>query len=396
MGMNGIVKRIRVGPRGVTVGVLGLAIVSLMLSGCSSESESGGSTSSVFPMVEASGTAGIRPAFTTCGEDQLETVWTTNGSSEAIGTVAVSNDEDYLYLVYSMNAGWAMTRWGRVHVGVDSADYPQFEDLRPMLSAFSYRVNNGGPYSEYTLEIPFTDLGLEHGDCGMTFYIFAYTYADPVSGPDRKAWASTDMNETESPETMYYIEYQIQCCEGWIGGEFRTQSQGGWGTVCHGQNPGCYRDGDGETYGFDVAFPDGLVIGCGDGHTIMFTDSEAVQEFIPTGGKPGSLGADYVNPTDGTEAGVLASQTLALALTLGFDASDPDFGSSEVLLADLVICNTDTDFDGWSVQSLLDEANIVLGGCESDYAPGEIVDVLTMVNENYVDGRVDLGFLCVD
>jgi hypothetical protein len=394
--MDGIVKGIGAGPRAVTLGVLGLAVVLLSVAGCSSQSgsEQSSQAASLFGTVEASGTAGIRSVFTICGDPQLETVWTTTNGSADIGTLAVSNDEDYLYLEYSMNAGWVMTKWGRVHVGVDSSDYPVKGDGNPDLSLFSYRLDSGGPYTEYTLEIPFTDLGLEHGDCGMAFYIFAYSWAKPNGGRARKAWASTDMNETESPETMYYIEYQIQCCEGWIGGEFRTQSQGGWGTVCHGQNPGCYRDGDGETHGFDVAFPGGLVIGCETGYTMAFTSSAAVQEFIPTGGKPGPLQNDYVDPTDKTEAGVLASQTLALALTLGFDASDPDFGSSEILLADLVLCNTDTDFDGWTVGALFDEANIVLGGCESECAPGEIADALVMVNENYVDGKVDLGFLC--
>ena len=87
---------------------------------------------------------------------------------------------------------------------------------------------------------------------------------------------------------------------------------------------------------------------------------------------------------------------LALALTLGFDSTDLDFGSSEELLADLVISNTGTAFDGWTVEALFDEANVVLGGCESEYRPGEIADALAMVNENYADGKVDLGFLCAD
>jgi hypothetical protein len=290
---------------------------------------------------------------------------------------------------------------GRLHASLlDATDYPHFEDLTPMLSAFSYRFDapSGSAYETETIPIPFTDLELEHGDCGMTIYLFAWAKVGLVNGGPptgiRFAWASEDRNQTVSPQTMYYIEYDIQCCEGWGSGEFRTQSQGGWGTVCHGQNPGCYRDGDGETHGFDVAFPDDLVIGCETGYTMTFTSSGAVQEFIPTGGKPGPLQNNYVNPTEKTEAGVLASQTLALALSLGFDASDPDFGSSEILLADLVLCDTDTDFDGWTVGALFDEANIVLGGCESPYEPGEIADALTMVNENYVDGKVDLGFLC--
>jgi len=399
MRIKGRVKRTTLSSpgTGLALGIVGLLVVSLAISGCSSKSESQQSSqsgSTEFLQVEASATAGIKPTFTICGDPQVETVWA-NQTIDA-GALSVTNDLDYLYLEYGTTDSWGMLK-GRVHVGlIDAADYPQFGDLKPMLSEFVYRIDApvGEVYEEYTLPIPFTDLGLPHGACGQTLYIFAWGYMaqmDEGGGiiSNKVAWAGTDRNQTVSPQWMYYIEYQVQCCGGGIVGEFRTQSQGGWGTVCHGENPGCYRD-----EWFDTAFPDGLIIGCNDGHTMTFTSSEAVQEFVPTGGKPGALQFDYVDPTDKTEAGVLASQTLALALTLGFDAADPDFGSSADLLEDQIICDTETDFDGWSVRDLLDEANIVLGGCESPYQPGEIAEALTIVNENYVDGEVVLGFLC--
>src|SRR5262249_20373263 len=43
-------------------------------------------------------------------------------------------------------------------------------------------------------------------------------------------------------------------------GDFETFTQGGWGAICHGGNPGCLRDAH-----FDEVFPDGLVLGDPDG-----------------------------------------------------------------------------------------------------------------------------------
>lgn len=398
MRMKGTVKRIKLSPPGVAA--LGLVVVALVMTGCGSDRDWWEYVVDPFDMfsVPASETDGIEPTFTTCGEHQVETLWAA-GTTD-VGIVTVANDCNYLYVKYSMAADWRILK-GRVHVGADVTDYPKQPDLTPLLAEFDYGFDapEGEAFEQYTVEIPFTDLGLEHGDCGTPFYVFAWGYVAEIDDgggviTETAAWAGTGMNQTESPQWMYYIEYQLQCCDQWVGCEFRTQSQGGWGTVCHGQNPGCYRD-----EWFDIAFPEGdgyLTIGCGDGYTMTFTSSQAVQEFLPSGGKPGPLEFNYVNPTGKTEAGVLASQVLALALTLGFDSTDPDFCSSEELLVDLVICNTGTAFDCWAVGDLFDEANVVLGGCESEYRPGEIADALAMVNENYVDGKVDLGFLCAD
>jgi FkbM family methyltransferase len=49
---------------------------------------------------------------------------------------------------------------------------------------------------------------------------------------------------------------QSDNCEG----QFTTFTQGGYGTSCNGNNPGCYRDAN-----FAGAFPNGLVIGTHDG-----------------------------------------------------------------------------------------------------------------------------------
>jgi hypothetical protein len=80
-----------------------------------------------------------------------------------------------------------------------------------------------------------------------------------------------------------------------------------------------------------------------------------------------------------------------LTLSLAFDNNDPDFGDSDGYLGKLVIDNGG-EFDGWTVDALLAEANIVLGGGESQFTPSEMTDILTMINEYFVDGILSADY----
>jgi len=169
-------------------------------------------------------------------------------------------------------------------------------------------------------------------------------------------------------------------------GGFRTQTQGGWGTRCNGNNPGCFRDAN-----FDTCFPGGLQIGCEPGNSILLTSSKAVQDFLPQGKKAKALTQDYVNPT--SKITVLAGQVAALSLSVGFDLCVPGFGENSGNLADLVVIDNGSDCFGMTVQQVLDEGNKILGGCDSAFSASEINDCLSKINENYVDGKNDNGFL---
>jgi hypothetical protein len=394
---------------GFGLGILGVVLVSLAMAGCSSGSGgdagvSSGSTASTLGLlsVEASGTAGIVPANARCGERQIEDVWAR--TDVLVGTVEVSNDLDYLYLKFEISEDleeeWGMLQ-GFVQVGEDNTDYPQNGNSNPRVWEFDHHY--GAPpdvvVKEFTLPIEFSAIGLDHGACGMTVYVFAMAQVTELNGdpsPER-SWASSDQTETAAPgyPQMYYFEYEVRCCA-WYDNEsdFTTHGQGGWGTVCHGWNPGCYRDDR-----FDIAFPDGVMIGSdecdgSDGFTMTFTSSEAIEIYLPNGGRPSPLENDYLDPAERTEAGVLASQVLALTLNLGFDEVDENFSSSDELLGDQVICNTGTAFDGWTLAALLEEANWLLAGCESEYGPGEIAEAVEIMNENYSDGAGDMGYIC--
>ncbi len=180
------------------------------------------------------------------------------------------------------------------------------------------------------------------------------------------------------------VDFVIDCAKEHEECQLRTQTQGGWGSPANGNNPGAYRNAN-----FASAFPMGLTIGCTN--TLSLTNAAAVDAFLPSGSTARALNAgNMVNPGN-TYKNVLAGQLVAATLSVGFDAYDPDFGASSGLLGDATI-NSGT-FAGWTVNQLLQEANNFIGGCASSYTASQLNSALSMVNENFVDGTTNNGFL---
>ena len=169
--------------------------------------------------------------------------------------------------------------------------------------------------------------------------------------------------------------------------DHRTQTPGGWGAPAAGNNPGTIRDAH-----FDAVFPNGLVVGCAAGYSITLTSAQAVEDFLPSGGKPRVLDQDYVDPGKKDLKNTLASHIVALKLSSEMDHYLPDFGGAEYLLCDLILC--EGKFAGKKVQQLLNQANKTLGGCPSNFTLEEAIDIISSINENFVDGEIDNGVLC--
>lgn len=161
-------------------------------------------------------------------------------------------------------------------------------------------------------------------------------------------------------------------------GTWRTQTQGGWGSPANGNNPGVYRNAN-----FDGAFPEGLVVGCADGFNLTLTSASAVQAFLPSGGQPAALTADLENPTG--NQGSFAGNLTALALSLGFDAYDPEFSDSDFALANLVIHSG--TFEGLTVGELFVLASDVFGGCNTDYTPSQLNSAVDAINNAFSGGN---------
>lgn len=175
-----------------------------------------------------------------------------------------------------------------------------------------------------------------------------------------------------------------------LAGLFRTQTQGGWGTKAHGNNLGVYRDAN-----FDAVFPTDLLIGVGpipNFGSASFTTSAAIEDFLPAKRTPAVLDENYIDPLT-TSGGILAGQTVALTLNVYFDYYDPGFSVSTTNLKDLVVADATSTCYGMTVERVLFEANQVLAGMPTQFTAREINDCVAAINENFVDGETDLGFL---
>ena len=169
-------------------------------------------------------------------------------------------------------------------------------------------------------------------------------------------------------------------------GQFRTQTPGGWGAPANGNNSGMFRD-----VNFDLAFPNTLVVGCET--TLTLTSPSDVESFLPSGGIPSILFENLTNP-DGYENS-LAGHLVAITLTLRFDELFEGFGESEQLLKNQIFIGG--PFNGWRIEDIVITANEVFGGCNTTYSPSQMVETLSSINENYVDGEIDNGdVLCTD
>lgn len=164
---------------------------------------------------------------------------------------------------------------------------------------------------------------------------------------------------------------------------FHTHTQGGWGTSCAGNNPGCYRDSH-----FAAAFPDGLVVGC-DVHAATLLNSAAVERALPAGGTPRALLPEEETTYDGSDADptvntVFFGQVIALALNVAFDAND-DFKQNDdpTPLGELVIVDPASACLGMSVASVLAEANLALGACPSQLSPADLTACAALINESF-------------
>jgi len=170
-------------------------------------------------------------------------------------------------------------------------------------------------------------------------------------------------------------------------GQFRTQSQGGWGTSPYGNNAGAYLRSH-----FSAAFPAGMTIGCdGHGYSVYFSSAKAITEFLPASGTASVLTINAADPRARSIRNVLVGHVTALALNIGFDSFDWDFSPADEQLGNLQILSG--PFAGKSVSEFLSIANGVLGGCNTEYSVDVVNQTASAINANFLDGRTNGGFL---
>ncbi len=307
------------------------------------------------------------------------------------GTIEITNDQDFVIVkINSTNAG--------MYLGKATISYGSEQDVIDDLTFWWSWTPCDGPVAyDYrktwtpltttsdTIRIPASNFQAD--GC---IWLSVNVELNGDHGTLGCAYASPYDNHIGSAQYQSAFKYCRQECP--PTGEcdtLRTQTPGGWGAEPNGNNPGTYLHKN-----FATAFPTGLAVGCyPDNYYVRVTSAQAITDLLPTGGKAEALKANYTNPA--AIKNVLVGHLIALSLSVGFDVSDADFGKGGVPLGNMVISSG--AFKGWTVTNFLAEANKVLGGCSTAYKIEDVLSTATAINENYVDGKVDKGYLnCPD
>lgn len=172
-----------------------------------------------------------------------------------------------------------------------------------------------------------------------------------------------------------------------------SYSQGGWGSVPHGSNPGSYL-----TNNFSTLYPNGITLG-GDGSgagqyrmtftsALAITGSKKVAGYLPAGGTAAALTQNYNNPTD-TRAGVFGGQVLALRISVDFSAAGNIAwtpAGTAMHLGDVKYHNPGGCENGNSISTILADANTLLGGgTVAGCSISQMESILDLINSTTFD-----------
>jgi hypothetical protein len=325
---------------------------------------------------------------TECGTPVVKSLLD-HGGVITFGSVTISNDENNTYVtITSTLADYAITRI--------AAAYGDLDHVTTALTVpdFFYSACEGPNTTEYLATFAYADGVTSHTvtipnsayPAEGCIWISLLVTAQKPGGLTLCGFVPEGAVTIGSAQYQSAFTYCLQDCPPPPPddcGPGRTQTPGGWGAKPEGNNPGTYLHAN-----FEAVFGE-LTVGCGTGNSITLTTAQAITDLLPTGGKPAALTQDYTDPA--SIKNVLVGHLVAITLAVGFDAADEEFGSGDLDLGDMVIGSG--LFAGKTVSEFLAIANDVLGGCSTAYTASQIQETAESINENYVDGTKDNGFL---
>ena len=322
-----------------------------------------------------------------CGTPMVKTLMDAGGVL-SMGIVTISNDGSNIFIKIDADAGQVITRIGYV---AGSKDHVTDGIMLPSIF-YTACEGPGTPDDVHTFTIASATTShtitlpasmFQEDDC---IWIGLNVSTNNADGTMELCGGVVEFDEMfGSADYQSGFQYCKQECPPEDCGPLRTQTPGGWGAPANGNNPGAYL-----TANFDDAFGDFITVGCYPGDFyIKLTSAQAIINLLPTGGQAKKLTANATDPA--SIQNVLVGHLVALTLSVGFDEFDADFGAGGVNLGDMVIGSG--TFEGWTVSAFLEEANKVLGGCSTTYTIQQVLTTASAINENYVDGKIDLGCL---
>lgn len=123
------------------------------------------------------------------------------------------------------------------------------------------------------------------------------------------------------------------------------------------------------------------------GFTMAFDNAASIEAYLPTSGVDGTLDSNLFDPAT-SSSGVFGGDVLALQLNVDFSDAGITLGSSGIPFGDLLIANYTVfpAFNGLTVRQILADANTDLGGGDSGFSLGELVDIIPTLNVAFDDG----------
>jgi hypothetical protein len=169
-------------------------------------------------------------------------------------------------------------------------------------------------------------------------------------------------------------------------GNVHTETPATWGAAPAPNNAATYL----ATH-FATAFPapNYFWIGCGS-RTLRLTSAAAVRAFLPSNGTVAQLPLTILTDPGTSYSNSLASELVALKLSIRFDDILP-FSSSSVRLRNMVI-NSGT-YAGWTVEQFVTATDAQIGGCGGWNSLTTMHTTIAAINAGYQAGTMNSGFL---
>ena len=209
------------------------------------------------------------------------------------------------------------------------------------------------------------------------------SYTRTLLSSDNNKQVCVDINSTCGSKTCC-TTLTLTTCEG-----FATFTKGGWGTTCHGGNPGCLRDRYfSRIFPFAAGDPSkpGLVVGIiSSGNYLQLTNSAAVNTYLPYGGPSVVLTKAYINPAAKALKNDVISQLVALKCNVYYGAAG--LMGTNTNLGNL--CFINGTLAGTSIYTFLAYADDAVSGVNlHGLTIGDYNTIATSINEGFEGGTL--------
>lgn len=309
---------------------------------------------------------------TPCGESYIAEGVDEN--REDFGKFEIANDAQFLWTMYELPAGANVTE-GKMYIGkIESL--PLEADGSPAMKAFQFNLEG----SEGSTWFAKTSLS-KVPEC---YVISLRLKLSLESGEEVYVWP-----KGRPAGNGFYVEACLQecnsrslACDNGAGvGEFTTYSAEQWVNGKAASTLSAARM---------KAFPEGVIrIGCEEMYRgEISADPAELKARFATSGEPNMLTGEM---PEGAIANPLFWEVFALTVNVAVDDKQEDFGKSAGRIARLRV--TSGPFAGWTVEDILREAHWVIGGCASNYSPQQMLEVISRINQNFLEGKKSDGFL---